>query len=554
MSHAVFVLDTGRPGVPLLARIDTAGEPVALATVPDGDRLYVANRLDEEGSGGHLQVFDVRDPAHVAELGRLPIGRPLELSVAGALVYVLSSHVDLPFAAPGDIEVIDAGEARRLRSVGTLELPAQLGRWADILALGGIAYVATGNISPGLVVADVRDPSNMRVLTTFVAPANSLATAGGFLYAFEVTGVSVYDVSDPARPLSRGAIAGIAQLGAIVGNRLATMDGVGTLHLRGLVNGTTTTDDRTWQPELAATGRLFAQDAAVIAVDSRGRWVETGESAVAGQPNIRVVDLVPTISDSSTYQPVPIGPQPNRWLVTEFSSHPALLFEVDRSDPASALAGQAVSLPFVVSDVAADGARSFLASEPGELLAFASGYPREPVLLGRLRLSVPGRRLTVAAGQAYLANSKGLMVVDVADPAAMRTRNVLPGPPAKAIASRGRWLATANADTVRLYRLDDPQEPALVAERILPEAVEVALDDAFLYVLSDDVAGAAQAHLIPLADPRGANITSAPLLGQLAGMAVTRGELVVATYGAGLLWLRPRIESAYQVWLPAVQR
>lgn len=148
------------------------------------------------------------------------------VALAGAEVqalFVSESHVYIA-AEAGGLFIMEVGDHARVLSHVPI-VPAH-----DVVVSRGVAYVATGG--GGVVVVDVRDPNAPRLLSatlpTLRTTRNGIPSHGGsnsvfvhdsLLVIAQVTGFSVYDISDPLVPRHLGDY--VEQQDAIVMDAIA---------------------------------------------------------------------------------------------------------------------------------------------------------------------------------------------------------------------------------------------------------------------------------------------------------------------------------------------
>jgi len=215
----VQIIDLVDPAHPqLLSSYGTPGWPLGLDLV--GSRLYVADGTDTSvfpyQIGAGLLILDVSSPAAPAELGRFETpGIASGIEVAGSLAYLVDDSLNPVSAGLRIIDVSTPGTPTEVGSVvgfssmhdGDLELP---------LAFGVSAY--------GFGIADVSIPAmpQVRVVlpiaTSAVHAVGNLAyVASGFFDWEDGPALRIYDVSDPADPVSLSETLSVSQDGAEIG-------------------------------------------------------------------------------------------------------------------------------------------------------------------------------------------------------------------------------------------------------------------------------------------------------------------------------------------------
>ena len=225
-SDVDLVVEVVAPALPQVApvqflaiidEVDTTGVPLDMAVA--GDLVFVTAR--EKGSGS-LQVLDVRDPTHPAQVHRdTPVlfrtgDGPRALALRGTRAYVATAFpprlhiVDItnPRAAtfPADANLDGVADVI-LRSI---DLPADVAAQTvrAVVVQGDFAYMLTndlGNALGTLQVVSIRDPSTAQVVHSLTLPVprpTGLVVAGQVAYVPAGTaGLLVLALRDPSRPV-----------------------------------------------------------------------------------------------------------------------------------------------------------------------------------------------------------------------------------------------------------------------------------------------------------------------------------------------------------------
>jgi len=136
---------------------------------------------------GKLRAIDVSDPRHPRELDAMATGgtAAVDIGVASSYAWVLG--------ADGRVQVFDTADPSRLRVAGAYDSIPYI---AGVHVAGDHAYVAG---TSGLSVVDVSDPARPREVGRIAGPVGEVDVAGGLAFATGGDGLSVIDVSDPAR-------------------------------------------------------------------------------------------------------------------------------------------------------------------------------------------------------------------------------------------------------------------------------------------------------------------------------------------------------------------
>ncbi|MFD0369445.1 WD40 repeat domain-containing protein [Streptomyces sp. NPDC127114] len=245
------------------------------------------------GASGALGLWDVADPARPRRLGR-PAARPEGPLALGP---------DARSAAAGDTgtaAVWDLSDPARLRRTGR---SLRGDRYVEELAVGpGAGTVAVGYGDGSLALWDPAKPYPLAELAgadpKALAPQRLVFSADGRTLAKADRAVlTVWDVTDPARPVARGAATGSSMVTSLAfrpsGDLLAEGNADGTVRLadsarptplsRGLFGGTARVTALAFAPDgrtLASAGedqpvRLWSTDP-----DAAARWICTAAGNV----------------------------------------------------------------------------------------------------------------------------------------------------------------------------------------------------------------------------------------------------------------------------------
>lgn len=223
----ILAIDVTDPSaLSLLGQLDTSGNTRGIAV--DGDHAYVA----EEGTG--LIVVDVEDPSQLGQVATLALtGECRRISVQGDTVFLANAAAGLVVidvtdpAAPVLQETLDTdGSVYDVMPRGRHAFVADSGAGLEIFRIhqplstrfvrdvdttsdaldveidGNVAYVAGDD---GLLAFDVSDPRRPTLLNAgSSADLVELEVAGNAVFALDdLRNLRVYDVSDPAAPVSR---------------------------------------------------------------------------------------------------------------------------------------------------------------------------------------------------------------------------------------------------------------------------------------------------------------------------------------------------------------
>jgi hypothetical protein len=198
----LFILLLALPGAaaPGMQRIGRIANGPCFDLVEKDGYLFAAQ-------GGEIRVYDVSTPGKIAGLtwseyiGRFYEGDAIRgLTLDGSTLYI---------ADYSRLGIVDISDPRKPVVLGTLPIGTG-GRLNDVAVKGNTAYLAVEGT--GIMVADVSDkaaPSMERG----AAPRGSdqpgrMAVSGDSLYVSSVSGLEIFDISNPAEPLPAGSYQG----------------------------------------------------------------------------------------------------------------------------------------------------------------------------------------------------------------------------------------------------------------------------------------------------------------------------------------------------------
>lgn len=290
LSAAALVLLAGQVGAvcvdyeEYLHRLGVAppSEGYAVDVAQVGSRALIV--LGEDGG---VQVFDVTDPAHPADLGTLSTPRGAwGITAAGDFAYVAGypGLLVLDLSGPGLPDI-----------VGSVELP---GSPVRIAVLGDYAFVCA--MEAGLEVVDISLPAQPVLAATIAVAggARGLTIAGSRAYVVNSAGrLAVFDLAVPAQPQLLGDILlpGRGNAVAVMGElALIATDSPDLLHVVDVSDAA--------QPSLLSDFGLsgsgfcvaIAEEAALVGVQGEGLQAvqltdpldpqPTGGTAILGSP------------------------------------------------------------------------------------------------------------------------------------------------------------------------------------------------------------------------------------------------------------------------------
>ncbi len=192
------VADTARPRLVGAAGIPGYFYDVAVTQPAAGGRTYA---LAADGSWATaeqpgLRIFDVTDPAQVAQVGFFDSpGNAMGVAAAGRYAYLADGQRGL--------RIVDLANPAHPVEIAALEQPG----FAHRVAVAG-RYVYVADDAAGLRVVDVSDPAHPRQVAVYEDGdhASGVVLAGGRAYVTTATGVIIMDLSDGARPVAIGRL------------------------------------------------------------------------------------------------------------------------------------------------------------------------------------------------------------------------------------------------------------------------------------------------------------------------------------------------------------
>lgn len=514
----------------LLAHIPTAGAARAVALA--GGRAYVA-----AGAAGGLEIFDVRDPAHVVPLGRLPLaGDPCDVEVLGSIAYVATADT------AGGLAVVDASDPAAPVAVATVEIGAVV---KGIEVAGNVLLAAE---STQLAVLDLTSPAApVQADTRLMNPPPILVSTESH-YAFVLDHLAHVRVVDFADPYAlTGGLYGTSIPGANRGVDIATEGRVGlvldnfgleVLDLSPVLDGS--------HPEGPVAVASIPVAGSCVALDAARAIAYVG-----GEGRIQIVELdrplgPPVIAtQSGVYWPHAVAASGDTlYFVEGGCCYWARLVVVDAANPdAPAIVSESFFERGGFIDIALSGHHAFIADQGiGEFIGNEPALrvidisdPAAPVLVGSLVLEEFWNQpmaVAVDGDLALMTTALGqLLVLDVSTPAAPRriTTVDLSGPD---ILLRDARAILAGGPGLIVLDMSDPGAPKQVATLSLPVfGRRLVPDGDLLYVLATPEygAGTVGVHIVDLADP------DAPvLLGSLTWTGRRAGGLAV---GDGIAYM-----------------
>ena len=431
-------------------------------------------------AGAELVLFDIQTPAAPVELGRVPVGHP---------VNSIAVSTDGQLAA-----VSDWFEHVTLVDIGNRAAPSLRGQYAwpgleqptGLAFKGNRLYVAVRTV--GLVVLNIADPD----APTFVAASNGavsdfvfdVALRGNYAYLGQDTdGVQIVNIGNPANPTVVGSVPALTGAGQIdiVGNRAYVARGSAGFSILDLAIPTAPTvlggfDD---------TGFGFGYETALL---SGNRL-----ALAAGSSGTVIYDIA---TPAAPVQLAAFEPYSNPYRLLAVGN---LLFMTARDVPTGVTQVKVVEFPAaapatVRARIDFDWRSEAVSVGPGHVLA-ANGPrgvvmldsldPAQPAVAGRLPLGYV-EKVGHVGGYGVVGHDGSISVIDPqpSGPALVSTF-ANGGHPIGDLIGDGDRLYVASGDTggLRIFDLTNPAAPQLEGAYVAPgEWIwQIAVADGFAY-------------------------------------------------------------------------
>lgn len=391
----------------------------------------------------------------------------------------------------GAYAYVGAGSRLLILNVADPGHPVLVGRTAvfpnvvqDVAVAGIYAYVATG--ASGLRVFDVSDPAKPVAMGEYNTPgsARSVAVAGSFAYvADRELGLRVIDVADPATPVEAGFYdtPGNARGVAVAGEQVYVADGLNGLRVFDVSNPST--------------------PISVGVLDTPGEAM-----------NVALVDGLAYVAD-----------------------YDSGLRIIDVTNTATPVSVGFYDTPELAMDVAIAGAHAYVADERSGMRVIDITNPAEPVEASFF--SIPGHAYGVTSAGNYIYLSDfyfGLRVIDISSPEApvqAGMHNV--SGYGYGIATVGSYAyLTAGINGLRVIDVTDPASPVEVgADESLQEARNVVVAGTYAYV-ANGTSGLRVVDIADPADPVEVAFFDSP--GEAEGLAIVGNRVFLADGSRGL--------------------
>ncbi len=395
----------GTPGCEptLISQLGATGHDVAV----QGDVAYVAAGLTG------LLLLDVADPSAPVQLSKLDAGHYVETTaVAGPLV----------FAGGGArLSVIDVSDPSKPEALSTTVVTHD---WVgDVAVVGDTVYVLTYNELYAVDVSAPSAPVLSATLKVFGAGA-SLSVRSGVLYVLDlVTGLHVYDITEPSTP------AYVRSLAVVPG--FTSIAYTGDLAIVGLDN----------DYDYAVLDMADPLDPQVLSFE----FVEEadhGHHHSIGLDHIAIVGNVLWGSDFTSMYAADVTDPFNPIPLTQFDPGP----------------GAEAIVPVGDLLYLALGSTALAIVDPGDGV--------EPQMIGSFSLPPGGTHIRVGGHHAYLASGGAVYVIDVtnaAEPVQLSAIGAAASVYAMDLMGDYLYIGTWG-DGIKVADVSDPLLPLIVAE------------------------------------------------------------------------------------------
>jgi len=213
--YEVLLLDVSDPQQPFISHTYTHPTQIKTSAV-SGNRLYLGNLNLPDNTIGDMSILEISLPEGLSTLGhykRLP--RTIDVANSGDIVFLAAEATSLI--------AVDAADPEHPQKL--CELPLAVGDGPSLVE-GTLLYVVTPQNQAKII--DISDPSNLTLLGSITCPGvvKSMVARDNLLFAASTAGVGIYDVANPAAPVTVSSINtgwGIQKI-ALEGNILYATD------------------------------------------------------------------------------------------------------------------------------------------------------------------------------------------------------------------------------------------------------------------------------------------------------------------------------------------
>lgn len=493
-SLGLRIVDVSNPAAPLHKAVISG--TFRAAGIGNG-RLYA---IESTTSGAELVVFNLSNPANPTQQSRLKVGNS-----AVAHVNVVGTRLYISLWQDG-LRIVDVANPAAPSILGTYDTSSFA--W-ETLVTSTTAFVADGS---SLLVLDVSAPNAPKLVLQVAVAARAMALVGSRLYVVTGSELRIYDLGTVRNPLLLGSVAVAGQAVEVSGSYAYVADsGIDRRRAKG---GLTVVDVSSPTQPVIASRFYRGFDSAGIA------YGEGVAAAVANDLGMRVLDVsnptAPSIAGSYPGYFLDVAMVGRTAYALDLVTTPTTtlqLVRLDLSNPsepvetgrvvvtaiyrgklvvsggiayvAAGLSGLVTvelgqtmrvlgAMPTTASaaDVCVAGAHAYLATA-NEIIAVDVGLPALPRRVGAIANGASA--VAAAHGRLYALGSSGLLVANLANPAAPQVLGTSPSYSGQALDIMGRLAVLAAPGTSHfstdegIYVVDttDPTAPTLV-ERIIP--------------------------------------------------------------------------------------
>ncbi|MBC8163905.1 MAG: PKD domain-containing protein, partial [Roseiflexaceae bacterium] len=424
------------------------------------------------GEGAAFVVVDVSNPAAPRRVARLQTAEMVQaIRIVGQRAYITVDRAGLL--------IVDIASPTAPVIVGRISEPESLGSpvgasFYDVQVAGSVAYVAS---SSAFLVFDVSNPAAPRLLSRVNGESYDLAVQGDRVYVAQgFNGVGVFDVSDPANPVTipgyyNGPALGVQVIDGTIyqtsQSRLLVFDGASSWASEdlGRVKDVVVAGDRAYVTHYTGKVTIFGLSAISSPVllgsietpgeswdvQAVGNWLYIAD----GENGLLITDAttpstVTTIGRYAAWGANDVAVAGRYAYVAATSGLRAI--DLENSAQPREVGAAATGAPAVNLKLA--GQRAYVVTErldseagvsSSRLELFDISNPSTPVALGSIDLY---RRspLAIVGNHVYVAGEGGLSAIDVSDPNA-------PVAIALPAAVRLDWIYDIASDGTKLYVL-----------------------------------------------------------------------------------------------------
>lgn len=493
---------------------------------PDDTRTVVAGgnyACIANGQYG-MKIVDISNPARPVETAVFPVpGDTDGVAISGEYAYLA-----YPVRFQENISrlvAVDISDPYHPAEAGTLTFP---GFARGVAVSGGYAYVADYN--SGLRIIRIADPAHPVLTGSYAmqSRARRIAVNGNYVYlADEEWGLRCINVSNPALPslasiypLPRGARA------VTIAGRYAYVTGPeeyfnrSTLTILDLANPARPQFTGACSFEHDSCGVAVTGDYAFVTGYSMGLIVV--DLADRSQPRIvATVDLPDTMSDLTIA---------NGYLYAACLQNGLQI--INLTDPLHPRPTGRLTSPNDYSGMSSSGQFACVADRGSGLYMMDLSEPEQPRTAGFCSIPRMACAVEVSGDLAFVADmNHGLSVIGISDPAGMNVKGTMEIPGSTCDLAIGEGIACiANSAGLIVADIADPAHPREIGRFATKEsALDVQMADKLVYLIDSGYG----LRIIDVSDPARPAELGAYALNNATGVSVAGRYAYLGVYGAG---------------------